>query len=49
VVYPAAGLVDFYRGTRLVLINRSPTPLDRRADLVISGKIGETLAKIQVR
>ena len=49
VVYPAAGLVDFYRGTRLVLINRSPTPLDRRADLVISGKIGETLAEIQVR
>ena len=49
VVYPAAGLVDFYRGTRLVLINRSPTPLDRRADLVISGKIGETLAKIQQR
>ena len=49
VVYPAAGLVDFYRGTRLVLINRSPTPLDRRAHLVISGKIGETPAKIQMR
>lgn len=49
VVYPAAGLVDFYRGTRLVLINRSTTPLDRRANLVISGKIGETLGRLCVR
>lgn len=48
-VYPAAGLVDYYRGHRLVLINKTPTPLDGRADLVISGKIGETLHTIIVR
>jgi NAD-dependent deacetylase len=45
-VYPAAGLVNYYHGHRLVLINKTPTPLDRRADLVISGKIGETLKAI---
>jgi NAD-dependent deacetylase len=49
VVYPAAGFVDLYRGNRLAVINRSPTPLDRRADLVISGNLGETLGRIQVR
>lgn len=48
-VYPAAGLVDYYRGHRLVLINKTPTPLDGRANLVISGKIGETLHTITVR
>ncbi len=47
-VYPAAGLVNYYRGKRLVLINRSPTPLDSRADLVLSGSVGEILGKIQV-
>lgn len=40
-VYPAAGLIDYYQGNKLVLINKSVTPLDSRADLVISGKIGE--------
>lgn len=44
-VYPAAGLVDYYRGSRLVLINRDATPLDARADLVISGSIGEVMAQ----
>lgn len=39
-VYPAAGLIDYYQGHQLVLINREVTPLDNRADLVISGKIG---------
>ena len=43
VVYPAAGLVDYYGGKKLVLINKSPTSMDRRADLVISGPIGEVL------
>jgi NAD-dependent deacetylase len=43
-VYPAAGLVDFYRGDQLVLINRTPTPADGRADLVIRAPIGEVLA-----
>lgn len=45
-VYPAAGLLDYYSGGRLILINYSPTPLDRRADLLIQGKIGETLKQI---
>ena len=42
-VYPAAGLIDYYRGNKLVLINKSVTPRDSQADLVISGKIGEVL------
>jgi NAD-dependent deacetylase len=46
VVYPAAGLVDYYRGTKLVLINKGATHLDSRADLHINGKIGEVLAAV---
>ena len=48
VVYPAAGLIHYYRGDRLVLINKSPTPYDRNADLVLTGPIGEILGQIQV-
>ena len=48
VVYPAAGLVNYYRGDRLVLINKSPTPYDRKADLVLTGAIGEILGQIRV-
>ena len=48
-VYPAAGLVNYYRGDRLALINKSPTPYDRKADLVLTGSIGEILGQIQVR
>ena len=44
-VYPAAGLIDYYRGHKLVLVNRDATGLDSRADLVISGKIGEVLGE----
>ena len=40
-VYPAAGLVDYYRGHRLVLINKSVTPYDVSADLVIHDSIGK--------
>ncbi|MDO5573279.1 MAG: NAD-dependent protein deacylase [bacterium] len=47
-VYPAAGLIDYYRGKRLVLINRDTTPMDGRADLVIHGSIGEILGQIKV-
>ena len=47
-VYPAAGLVNYYRGKRLVLINKSPTPYDSKANLVIAGAIGEVLGQIQV-
>ncbi len=42
-VYPAAGLINYYRGKRLVLINRGETPYDERADLIIREKIGEVL------
>ena len=42
-VYPAAGLIDYYGGKMLVLINKSVTSMDSRADLVISGPIGEIL------
>lgn len=42
-VYPAAGLIDYYQGNKLVLINKSVTPMDNRADLMISGPIGEIL------
>lgn len=45
-VYPAAGLLRFYRGRRLVLINRDATPWDSRADLVLHASIGETLGRI---
>ena len=45
-VYPAAGLADYYRGNKLILINRDVTPLDKSADLVISGKIGEVLGEV---
>ncbi len=48
-VYPAAGLIDYYRGHKLVLINKSTTPMDKRADLVIHGSIGEVLGGIEVR
>lgn len=48
VVYPAAGLVDYYTGHRLVLINKSTTPMDANADLTIRGSIGEVLGKIRV-
>ena len=46
VVYPAAGLVDYYKGKKLVVINKSVTPQDLHADLVISGKIGEILGQL---
>ena len=41
VVYPAAGLIDYYRGNKLVLVNKKPTPRDSMADLVVAGSIGE--------
>ena len=48
VVYPAAGLINYYRGNKLVLINRDPTPYDRKADLVIHDSIGKVLGAIRV-
>ena len=47
-VYPAAGLIDYYRGNKLVLINKTPTPRDSMADLVITESIGEVFSKINI-
>lgn len=47
-VYPAAGLLRYYREHKLVLINRSPTPMDGEADLLIPGSIGEVLGSVQI-
>lgn len=45
-VYPAAGLIDYYNGKKLVLINKSVTPMDGRADLLIQGSIGEIFSQL---
>lgn len=45
-VYPAAGLLQYYTGNHLVLINKTPTPYDANADLLIQGKIGEVLSQL---
>lgn len=44
VVYPAAGLIDYYKGSKLILINKTPTARDGAADLVVQGSIGEIFA-----
>ncbi len=48
VVYPAAGLIDYYRGNKLVLINRDATARDGAADYVFHGKIGEIFGSLHV-
>ena len=45
-VYPAAGLLRYYRGNRLVLINRDETPYDHRADLVIHDSLGNVFSQL---
>ncbi len=45
-VYPAAGLINYYRGNKLALVNLSSTPYDSAADLVIHEKIGEVFGQI---
>lgn len=45
-VYPAAGMIDYYRGNKLVLINKTPTPRDHVANLVIHGSIGEIFSAL---
>ena len=47
-VYPAAGLIDYYRGDKLVLINKSTTPMDGRADLLIQAGLGEVFGQVEV-
>jgi NAD-dependent deacetylase len=45
-VYPAAGLINYYRGDRLVLINRDETPYDHRADLVFHQSLGSIFSEL---
>lgn len=45
-VYPAAGLINYYRGNKLVLINKQSTPFDGNANLIIHDKIGEVLGQV---
>lgn len=45
-VYPAAGLLQYYRGNRLVLINRDETPYDDRADLILRDPIGQVFSQL---
>ena len=47
-VYPAAGLIDYYRGQKLVVVNMSATPMDRRADLLIQEPIGQVFSQLEV-
>ncbi len=45
-VYPAAGLINYYRGHKLVLVNRGATPRDAEADLIVRGNIAQVFAQI---
>jgi NAD-dependent deacetylase len=47
-VYPAAGLIDYYHGNKLVLINKTPTQRDTFANLVVTGSIGEVFSQIKI-
>ncbi len=46
VVYPAAGLIDYYNGKKLVLVNKTATARDDVADLVVQGAIGEIFSQL---
>lgn len=45
-VYPAAGMIDAYRGGRMVLINKTPTPCDDQANLIIRDPIGQVFSEL---
>ena len=45
-VYPAAGLLDYYNGGKLVLVNKTPTPRDSIANLIVQGSIGEIFSQL---
>ncbi|MCD7738019.1 MAG: NAD-dependent protein deacylase [Lachnospiraceae bacterium] len=47
-VYPAAGLLDYYQGNKLVLVNKSATPRDNAADLIIREPIGQVFSQIEL-
>ena len=48
VVYPAAGLIEYYGGNKLILVNKQPTPYDRYADLVINKGLGEVFGALGI-
>jgi NAD-dependent deacetylase len=48
VVYPAAGLINYFQGDHLVVINKSATPQDQKADLLIAQAVGEVMNQIHV-
>lgn len=45
-VYPAAGLIDYYNGNKLVLVNKTPTPYDKKANLLIHDGLGNVFANV---
>jgi len=45
-VYPAAGLIDYYKGDKLILINKSATPYDKKADLLINDSLGKVFEQV---
>lgn len=49
VVYPAANLIHYYKGNKLVLINKASTPFDNRADIVINDSIGKVLEEVVLK
>lgn len=48
-VYPASGLLNYFRGEHLILINKTPTQADKVASVVVYDKVGETLSKIKIK
>lgn len=46
VVYPAAGLIDYFSGSHLVVVNKSATPRDKHADILLQGSIGEIFSSL---
>ena len=47
-VYPAAGMVRYFGGQHLILINRTPTPMDSAADLILREDVGKVLGRIRL-
>lgn len=47
-VYPAAGFINYFKGSHLVIINKASTPADKQADLVINEPIGEVLGSLVI-
>lgn len=48
-VYPAAGLIDYFKGKHLILINKDKTPMDSKADLVINEPVGKVFSQINLK